>query len=164
MENATLSIGIRFIEINPKTVENKVSYIWSKPKLGNVTCYFPRKFNKNEFTESRIWHAETIKKLVFLSICAWGSLSQNKVLASIGLHNPSQSVLSSVSSNLDAGRRQGLYEKAGLNKQSEFSLAPEYMKSKQIKLIGFVPSEQAVLSAKKRARIYAELIKSKTAV
>jgi len=97
-----------------------------------------------------------IKKLVFFSICTWEKLSQDKVLASLGIKRAKPSMLSSISANLDIGRKNGLYTKSdikpGYKKQAEFSLSTDYRNSNQMKSIRFIPTQQALDIARNRAR------------
>lgn len=115
---------------------------------------YPRKFDSQEFTESWIWNHNLMKSLVFLSINTWGSLRQQKVFDSLGLKNPCSSIKSSISSNLDAGRRKGLYRKEGKGKEAKFSLTYNFLESSQVKQISFIPSENAIKIAKQRAKSF----------
>ncbi|MCW8891235.1 MAG: hypothetical protein OQL20_11315 [Sedimenticola sp.] len=97
-----------------------------------------------------------VKKLIFLSIYTSGELSQDKVVAAICTRSIGPSVLASISSNLESGRKENFYSKTGKRKTSRFSLSADYQKSWQHKYIGFSPSENAIKVAKKRARNFAE--------
>jgi len=98
-----------------------------------------------------LWGTDLIKRLIFLSIYTWKNLEQQKVLASIGGQSSNLSILSSVSSNLEAGRRQNFYQKIGQRKEAKFSLSADFRKSSQSQHIRFIPSEQAIEIVKKRA-------------
>ncbi len=158
LENATLLIGKQYIEIIPKTIEDKTSYFWNKEDILGRLYYSKYTFSCENFTDSSM--GNVIKKLVFFSVFTWGKLNQDKILASIGVRNPKPSVLSSISSNLESGRKNGLYIKSGQKKQSEFSVSPDYNNSKQLKHIKFSPSQEAIDIVKNRARNYAKSKKS----
>lgn len=98
-----------------------------------------------------MWGADLIKELIFLSICTWKNLEQQKVLASIGGQASNASILSSVSSNLEAGKRRSFYQKTGQRKEAKFSLSADFRKSSQIKQMRFIPNEQAIEIVRKRA-------------
>lgn len=102
--------------------------------------------------DSYIWKTDTIKNLVFLSIATWGELSQHKVVSSLGISVLNNSVMSSISSNLEAGKRSGLYRKSGSKKFARFSLEDDFVKSKQMARVRFLPSQQAVRIARARAK------------
>ena len=110
--------------------------------------------------ESYLWHTDAIKNLIFLSIATWQKLTQEKIVASLGIKTINNSVMSSISSNLEAGKRGELYRKSGSKKLAHFSLSDDFVKSKQMKRVHFIPSSQAIRIAKLRAKNYA-LSKSK---
>ena len=120
---------------------------------GRVFSY-PVNFDNQEFTESFLWRNGFIKRMVFLSVSTWGVLTQKKILSSLGLKTASKSIISSISSNLEAGRKNNIYHKIGIRKGSRFSMHPDYLSSKQLRAIRFVPSERAIAIAKQRARAY----------
>jgi hypothetical protein len=103
-----------------------------------------------------MWGTDFIKNIIFLGVFTWDKLSQNKVLASISKRaKPHVSLLSSISSNLDAGRRLALYEKAGQKASATYSLTLDYDKSSVMKYIKFVPSQSAIKVVKERAKKFA---------
>lgn len=148
-------IGKQYIEIIPKKYDEEKSFIWRKSNIAGVKYYSPKRFNTVEFIESYLWRADTIKKLIFFSIATWGELSQDRVLRSLGLNAAVPSILASISSNLEAGRKHELYTKTGRKKSSSFSLASNFENSKQLVAIRFVPSKEAINIAQKRAKRYA---------
>lgn len=146
---------MRCIEYAPKTINEKTSFVWSKVRIGGVLQRYPRSFSSTEFMESYLWHTDAIKNLVFLSIATWKELSQEKIVSSLGINVPNASVMSSISSNLEAGKRGGLYCKTGSKKLASFSLSSDYFKSKQMARIHLEPNPQAIHIAKVRAKNYA---------
>ena len=156
MESATLLTGKQYIEISPKKVDGKSSYFWTKYSYFDGSIhFFKREFDDNDYSNSFVCLDAMVKKLIFFSLCTWGELSQKKILASIGVPSPSPSIRSSVSSNLEAGRKHELYIKTKFNDDVRFSLNKNYKDSRQIKYIRIVPSDQAIETAKKRARLLA---------
>ena len=155
MESATRLIGMKCIKFVPKTINEKSSFVWNKVRIGGVLQCYPRSFSSEEFMDSYIWKTDTIKNLVFLSIATWGELSQHKVVSSLGISVLNNSVMSSISSNLEAGKRSGLYRKSGSKKFAHFSLEDNFVKSKQMARVRFQPSQQAVRIARARAKDYA---------
>ncbi|WP_260292395.1 hypothetical protein [Sedimenticola hydrogenitrophicus] len=143
---------MKYIKFVPKTINEKTSFVWNKVRIGGVLQRYPRSFSSKEFMDSYIWQSDTIKNLVFLSIATWGELSQEKIISSLGINVLSNSVMSSISSNLEAGKRGGLYRKAGSKKFARFSLEENFVKSKQMARVHFQPSQQAVRIARARAK------------
>ncbi len=155
MENATRLIGMKYIEYVPKTINEKRSFVWNKVRIGGVLQSYPRAFSSTEFMDSYIWHKDVIKNLIFLSIATWNKLTQERVVSSLGANTDNASVMSSISSNLEAGKRGGFYRKFGSKKLASFSLTSDYLKSKQMARVHFEPSPQAIRIAKIRAKKYA---------
>lgn len=154
-ENAIRLIGMKCIQYVPKTINERVSFVWNKVRIGGVLQSYPRSFSNKEFRKSYIWHTDAIKNLVYLSISTWRELTQDKIVSSLGVDRMNNSVMSSISSNLDAGRRGGLYQKVNSKKLASYSLSDEFLKSKQMERIHFAPSPQAIRIAKLRAKNYA---------
>lgn len=142
--------------MQPKTWDKSASYFWKNYCFEESFTQYPLRFTRNEFQNSFMWGTDFIKNIVFLGIFTWDKLSQDKVLASTSKHSkPHASLLSSISSNLDAGRRLGLYEKTGQKASATYSLTVGYDKSKVMKYIKFVPSLSAIKIVKERAKKFA---------
>jgi len=100
-----------------------------------------------------------IKKLVFRSIRTWGELNQKRVVSAITLKQPGNSIVSSISANLEVGRKGDLYIKKEQDEgKAKFSLDTQYWKSSEMRVrtLGFIPSEQAIDAARRRAETLRE--------
>jgi len=111
-------------------------------------------FSPNEYSGSFLWQYNFIKKFVFYFVATWGGngkFSQEKLCHAFTPLALSNSLLSSVSANLNSGVAQGLYQKSGAGKDARYSLAKEFRLSKQLRQIRFVPSQTAIAIARARA-------------
>lgn len=98
---------------------------------------------------------------MFLTIYTWRKkkFKQNDLLRAIGITDnriANQSIISSVSANLNAGVKSGLYVKEGIKENAQYSLSPKFMESKEFKNMKFIPSKIAICSSQQRARNLAE--------
>jgi len=140
-------IGKQFTKINQQKRNEKLSYTWQE----NTEFPIVINFDSVTFDKSFIWRTDYIKILIFHTILVWGALSQRRIVSALGSPtNPSS--LSSISSNLEAGKRQNLYKKNGVKQDAIFSLSEIYKDSKQMKYIRYVASLKAIDCIKKRAR------------
>jgi hypothetical protein len=146
------------IEILPMVIDGSTSFIWRRHKASDAFIPYPCLFSGEEYTDSYLWHTSVIKRLIFLSLATWGALSQEKILSSLGVGHFNKSVLSSVSSNLDAGKRSGFYIKQGHKKEALFSLSDRFGELKEMRYLRFPPSQSAVDCARKRARIRQQVL------
>lgn len=159
LENVALSIGRRFIEINPGSDADRTSFFWVNTLFDHKISTYPVVFNCKSFDGSMLARSGIIKKLVFRSIRTWGELNQKRVVSAITLKQPGNSIVSSISANLEVGRKGDLYIKKEQDEgKAKFSLDTQYWKSSEMRVrtLGFIPSEQAIDAARRRAETLRE--------
>lgn len=144
----------------PKTIDKKTSFVWSKVRRRGILEHGIISFSSKCFIDSYFCKTDTMKKLIFLSIATWVELTQEKVVSSLGANVLNKSVMPSISANLEAGKRSGLYKKSGLRRFAHFSFSDDVMKSPKMAGIYFWPSSQAINIARTRARKNKVLSKS----
>ena len=139
----------------PAEIDSETSFLWQSSYSSFGWHYRPIRFSSGEYSGSFIWQYNYVKKLVFFFISTWGGgkgLSQEKLCRAVSSNDLSNSLISSISANLNSGVGQGLYVKSGTGKSATYSLAHGFRESRQLKQIGFVPSQNAITCVRARTK------------
>jgi hypothetical protein len=131
----------------------KESFTWRADLYACFESIYPRQFNAEEYSSSFLWGSSFILRSAFLILHAWGKpLSQEQLVSALGGKRHT-SVLPSLASNLEAGRRSGLFTKKGARKEAKFQIADNFESSKHFKQVSFIPTEEAKQAVQRRARL-----------
>lgn len=160
--SGSASVLITRLQANPIQAENSTerALFWRVTHSRFEQVDKPIRFSSDEYPDSFLWQFNSIKNLMFYFIATWGSngkLSQERLCKAISSTPLSNSLISSISANLNSGVNEGLYEKNGRGKSATYSLAPGFRHSKQIRFIRFIPSPNAIDRVKTRMRSNSKL-------
>lgn len=154
-ENA--SVLITSWQANPTPAEDnsESAFLWRTSHSSFGWHSRPVNFSSREYSDSFVRQSNLVKNLVFYFIATWGDhgkLSQERICHAISPRPLSNSLISSISANLNSGVNQGFYTKSGAGKTATYSLTPTFHLSKQLKQIHFTPCQDAIIKVRSRAR------------
>lgn len=131
------------------------SHTWRYTDIGRQHVRYWRRFDTGEYSNSFLWGSNFVFRMTFLTLNVWGELSQKRLLTALG-GTRHISIVPSLASNLEAGRRAGFYQKKGDKKDATFRVTDSFRDSKLFLQVRFVPTEAARLAVKKRANDIAQ--------
>ena len=154
-ENASVLITKWQTNPIPAELDSESGFLWQTTRSPFGWHHHPVVFSPDEYNGSFIWYSNLVKKLIFYFVATWGQhgkLSQEKLCRACSQRNLSNSLVSSISANLNSGVAQGLYKKVGTGKEATYSLAEDFRSSKQLRQIRLIPSPNAVARVRARVR------------
>jgi len=139
----------------PAEIDSESGFLWQTTHSTFGWHHRPVVFSAEEYNGSFIWQSNLVKKLIFYFVATWGQqgkLSQEKLCRAFSQRNLSNSLVSSISANLNSGVAQGLYKKIGTGKEATYSLAGDFRSSKQLRHIRHIPNSSAIALVRARVR------------